>query len=381
MRVLHVLGTGKPGGVESFVLGLVQDTPRAEAEISVCIVGEDGPVSEALREAGATVNLLRGAGAGRFAEAVTFRRMLGAGSFDLVHANSGGRVVRLLARRAGAIVLSHLHGLEQEWLPDVHTRGQGLHKRVAVLAAGADEVAVSSEWMDRLMVDGGCRKPIIRLRYGVDEVRFSPEERDRLRDESRHAIGSTVETKIVGFVGRLVEQKGPQHLLNLATALADQDVIVAIVGDGAARSTLETRILEVGLNNVRFLGEQIDTRRAMAAFDVTIMPSEWEPFGIVALESSAMGIPVVAFNTGGISEAVEHGESGLLVPPGDAEALVHDVRRLLGDVDLCRSLGAKGRARVERTFRRSAASAAVISHYRELLARSAESRRTKSTIS
>jgi glycogen(starch) synthase len=105
---------------------------------------------------------------------------------------------------------------------------------------------------------------------------------------------------------------------------------------------------------------------SMAAFDVTLMPSRWEPFGIVALESLAMGIPVVAFEVGGLAEAVSHEEDGLLAGPGDLDALEAALRKLLGDPDLRARMGTAGRARIERTFDSRNSARSFLDHYRAL---------------
>jgi glycosyltransferase involved in cell wall biosynthesis len=360
LKVLHILGTARPGGVETFVLQLARDRPP-DIELSVCILGNPGPVGDMLGEAGASVSFAgssSGTGAARaIVEKVSSQR------YDIVHANSGGRLVRLLSSTSRGHVISHLHGIEESWLPDVAARGPGLTRRVKSLATGADEVAVSSSWMRQLLNDGNCPKPVALLRYGVDVERFSPEERERMRFESRASLGIDKDAKVVGFVGRLVRQKGPQALRDLALELSDDESVrVVICGDGPARGLIQT---DPG-PHITFAGERTDIPFVMSAFDVTVMTSEWEPFGIVALESAAMGIPVAAFTVGGLDEAIEDGQSGALVPQGDVRSLAKAVRGLLHDTDAARSMGERARQRVISSYDSRNTSASVFDHYRAI---------------
>ena len=360
MKVLHILGTARPGGVETFVLQLARDRP-ADIELAVCILGEAGPMGDLLRDAGVSVSFARtsrSAGAARaIMDNVSTQRN------DIVHANSGGRLVRMLSSTSRAHVISHLHGLEESWLPDAAARGAGLTRRMKSLATGAAEVAVSSIWMRQLMIDGKCPKPVSLLRYGVDIERFSPGERERLRVESRASLGIDPDARIVGFVGRLVRQKGPEALADLASELGDDDrVRIVVCGDGPARGLIERSEAA----NIVFTGGRTDVPFVMSGFDVTVMTSEWEPFGIVAIESAAMGIPMAAFNVGGLNEAIDDGSTGILVTHGDVRSLANAVRGILSDAHAAASMGERARQHALTNFDSRNASAKVFDHYRAI---------------
>jgi glycosyltransferase involved in cell wall biosynthesis len=95
-----------------------------------------------------------------------------------------------------------------------------------------------------------------------------------------------------------------------------------------------------------------DVAAVLAAFDVLVCPSDHEPFGMVVLEALAAGRPVVASDSGGPAEILEHGKSGLLFRTGDPEALAAALLRLLADPSLARSLAEAGRLRVREAFAR-----------------------------
>jgi glycosyltransferase involved in cell wall biosynthesis len=366
LNVLHLLGTGKPGGVETFVLQLAREIDRGDADFSVCIIGPDGEMSNLLRDAGAEVIAL-GHGALRQAAQLAAHIRERKNRFDVIHGHSGGRLLRMIAANAGhASLINHIHGIPEDWVPHLKDI-QWIRQETHILGTAADEVAVSSRWMENLMVSGNPGKPVVMLPYGVDIRNFSPERRSALRSKARESFGIPEGALVVGFAARIVRQKGPRRLMELARRMAsDTDVWFAIAGDGPLAEEVRESARRNGLERVRFAGSTTDMPSSMAAFDVTLMPSRWEPFGIVALESLAMGIPVVAFEVGGLAEAVSHEEDGLLAGPGDLDALEAALRKLLGDPDLRARMGTAGRARIERTFDSRNTARSVLEHYRAL---------------
>lgn len=182
----------------------------------------------------------------------------------------------------------------------------------------------------------------------VDTRLFLP----RPRDEARNALGLGAAPLLVS-VGRLNREKGMHHAIHALTSLGD--VKLALVGAGEERPGLERLAHEIGVaDRVLFAGKQ--PREAVAAYlaaaDVFLFPTERaEAAPMVLPEAMACGIPVVASRIGGIPEVVGPDEAtALLVPPGDVEALVGAVRRLLGDPDLAARLGKAARSRIEEEY-------------------------------
>jgi len=170
----------------------------------------------------------------------------------------------------------------------------------------------------------------------------------------RAALGFFGEEKVVGYVGRLDEpKKGLKVLLHAAAEIAAEDPSVrfVVVGDGNARAALEAEADRLGLSNsVRFWKARENVEEVYGALDVFVLPSLWEGFGISLLEAMDEGLPVAGSRVGGIPEVVVGGETGLLSPPGDVEALAVNLRKLLADPALRRRLGSAGRARVQAQF-------------------------------
>ena len=117
-----------------------------------------------------------------------------------------------------------------------------------------------------------------------------------------------------------------------------------MVGDGPERSSVAYRAEQLlGTNDVIFVGKQANIPGYLGVADVFLLPSELESFGLAALEAQACEVPVIATRIGGIPEVVAEGETGYLSDVGDVQKMSEDTIRLLGDEDLRRAFGAKGR--------------------------------------
>ncbi|MCM3301085.1 glycosyltransferase family 4 protein [Streptomyces pseudogriseolus] len=192
---------------------------------------------------------------------------------------------------------------------------------------------------------------------GVDTARFRP----GLRDEAlRRALAPNGEL-LVGYVGRLAPEK---QLELLAGACALPGVRVVVVGDGPSRLGLEQ-----ALPGAVFLGRRTgdDLARLFASLDVFAHTGPFETFCQTVQEAMASGVPVVAPAAGGPLDLVAHGRTGLLVPPGDADAVRDAVGTLAAEPALRAAYGAAGRATVEgRTW--AAVGDQLIGHYADVLA-------------
>jgi glycosyltransferase involved in cell wall biosynthesis len=169
-------------------------------------------------------------------------------------------------------------------------------------------------------------------------------------DLDRFRSGSPVlEGTLVGNVARLAEQKGQRTLLDAAPAVLERhpEARFVLVGDGELRGELEARAAPLG-DRVVFTGARDDVPDLLASFDVFAFPSLFEGLCLAVIEAQAAGVPVVATPVGGIRETVVDGETGLLVPPRDAEALAERIVRLLDDRALAARLAAEASRRVER---------------------------------
>jgi glycosyltransferase involved in cell wall biosynthesis len=171
--------------------------------------------------------------------------------------------------------------------------------------------------------------------------------------------GSQSERSIL-FVGRLIERKGVAHLIRaLGTVRQTVPARLVVIGDGPERASLERLARELELaDHVEFRGRVTDEalRDAYAAADVFALPSvldarqDTEGLGVVLLEAMNYSVPVIASDIGGIPDIVQHERTGLLVPPGEEDALAAALTRVLRDSMLARRLGDGGSRLLRETF-------------------------------
>ena len=209
-------------------------------------------------------------------------------------------------------------------------------------------VAVSQAVRDWACARYGLPAARVEVLYaGHDIARFAAPP-GGARAAIRAALGLAAQAPVIALVGRLlIAQKGQDLMIR---AMADvrrkyPDAALLIVGDGPDRAPLEALTRELGLGSaVRLLGHRDDIPELLAAADVVAVPSVCEEgLGLVALEGMAASRPVVVSASGGLPEIVRDGETGLVVPMGDAVALAAAVLRLLSDDALARHLVAAAR--------------------------------------
>lgn len=166
---------------------------------------------------------------------------------------------------------------------------------------------------------------------------------------------------------RLHSQKGHTYLLQAAALLPG--LVFALAGDGPDRGTLESQARTLGLEGrVRFLGQRGDIARLLAVCDLFVLPSLYEGLPVSVLEAMAAGKPIVATDIGGTNEAVVHGETGLLVSPGNHHELAAAIQRMLDDKGLSAKCIEAGKTRVHDWFSSAAMARGVAGVYDELLA-------------
>jgi glycosyltransferase involved in cell wall biosynthesis len=194
------------------------------------------------------------------------------------------------------------------------------------------EVIYTSE-TDRVR-DGRPRGVVVPL--GLDLDRFDVKHRPH-------------EGRVIGNVARLAEQKNQRLLIDAAPAILERfpDARFVVVGEGVLRDELENAAAGLPFE---FTGERDDVPALLAGFDVFAFPSRFEGLCLAVIEAQAAGVPVVATPVGGIRETVVEGETGLLVPVGDAAALARAVSQLLDDPALGARLAAEARRRVRSRF-------------------------------
>lgn len=175
-------------------------------------------------------------------------------------------------------------------------------------------------------------------------------------------------TKHIGFVGRLEYQKDPLLFLEILKYLP-LDYTATLVGGGALEDEVKVKIERLSLcKRVRMLGPlpYRETLEALSSLTTIIMTSRWEPFGLVAAEALAAGVPVVAPNIGGLNEVIETGRSGLLVDSRAPDQFARAVVQVTEDVELRQRIIESGRARAYSLFSEERMLSEIYKVYRQV---------------
>ncbi len=219
---------------------------------------------------------------------------------------------------------------------------------IALLRAGRD---VALRQAKRVICPSAYLRELA-LSWGVPAERLAlcpnpAPEIPALPDASAARAALGLEGGILAFAGRIGRQKALEVALEAVAQVEGVSLLVA--GDGPERAEMEERCRRLSLGDrVRFLGA-LPRQRVLELFraaDATVLSSTWENFPHAVVESLAVGTPVIATAVGGVAEVVEDGVNGLLVPPGDPQALARAIRRLYGEPGLRDRLAARARASV-----------------------------------
>jgi len=278
-----------------------------------------------------------------------------------------GEAVRRLRSVIEQVRPSLLHVNDIWWLPQTLRAAEGLgipilshvrqeiHPRKVRLyeLPAADAVFAVSRAVEASVRTGGVKPERVHVLHSGLDLSGVPVSLDGTEFRRRQGIPLTV--PLLGTVANLFPRKGYDVMCRALSLLRDRrpDVQYLIVGSGDAgyEAVLRKLVASLGLDGqVHFAGFQEPVYPALAAMDVYVHPAVMEGFGIALLEAMAMAKPIVATTTGGIPDIVVHEETGLLVAPGDPEALASAIGVLLEDANRRTLLGKNGRRRVESLF-------------------------------
>jgi glycosyltransferase involved in cell wall biosynthesis len=235
-----------------------------------------------------------------------------------------------------------------------------------VFRHGISHATAVSEDLRRYLLDTFSlpEARVTTIPNGIDVERFAvPLDTSSLHRE----LGIREGALVIGSIGRLMEQKGMEYLLQAFARLSRRgsDMKLVIVGEGELRQDLEclARHLQVS-DRVVFTGIRNDIPHLMRLFDVFVLPSLWEGQPITIVEAMAAGRAIVATDVGGNAEILHHGEFGVLVSPRDENALADAIDALLSDAARAGGLGKRAASHAEREL----TSASMVRRYEELFA-------------
>ncbi len=322
IRVLEVIGNAIVGGMESWVEQLVTRLPAERFQVEALCPFESA-FTDRLRTAGIDVTIVPMPESPLWDSIQAATTLVKSQHIDLLHAHlpNAHVLAGLVGRLTGRPVLTTIHGRQMTTLDlevhrtcSTHVSVVCRHSHFHALALGAAPELLSCET------------------NGVDTDRFQPAERRSrvLRDALR--LDDAV--PLVGFIGRLSPEKGPEVFVRAAMLLKalHPPAHCVLVGEGPMEAGLRQLVKKLRLSgHVHFAGLVRDMPAVYQDLDLTISSSHSEAMPLAVMEAMSSGLPVVAARVGGVPEIVVHGQTGWLVGPGDFEDIASRAAGLLAD--------------------------------------------------
>lgn len=375
VRVLHLITSLDRGGAENYVLSLVRKGHRARYQIDVAyLTGRGELVGEFVAE---NVRVYFVASRARFDPFALWRlvQLIRDNGYDLIHTHlfRADLYGALAARLSGGIpAVATRHNDDRFFLNPLVAL---VHHLVSTQQV---HIIAISDHIARFTISCGVDQAtkVRRIYHGLEPPAFDQEVQ---RQAVRESLNVPEDCYLLASVGRLTDQKGHRFLISAMPAICASIPHAYLLLAGAGELELGLRALakELGVaDRVIFAGVRRDIPELLRASDLFVLPSIWEGFGIVMLEAMAARRPIVASRVSTIPEVVVDEQTGILIPPGDVDALVAAVTRLERERELAQRMGDEGRRRLETTFSLEKMVADTESLYENVLAARAASRQT-----
>ena len=339
LNVLQILGNAIVGGMETYVMRLLERLPRDRFQPMV-VAPYESTVTERIRAMGVDVLALPITIDPEWATAQIVAALVKAQSVDVIqtHLENAHILGGLVGRLTNKPVLGTVHG-RSVTLADLEAH-RSCSTHLAVVCKHAYFHAISL---------GVNPAQLHLVPNGVDHRMFAPRARDpALRDR----WGVPADAPVVGFVGRLSQEKGPERCLAAALRVHARvpDAHFVLAGEGPMRDELEDFIDRHAMDYVHLVGVQGDMPAVYAQFDVLLSSSKSEGMPLALMEAMACGVPIVARRVGGVTDIVQQGTTGRLVSADDGDGLAINLAEVLLDHEGRAGMREASRARAVRHF-------------------------------
>ena len=276
--------------------------------------------------------------------------------FDVIHAHDWlvAYAAKTLKNSYDLPLVSTIHATEAGRNGGIHDEVQRyINDTEWMLTYESSEVIVNSKFMknDLQRLFGLPYEKINVVANGINSTTYSGVEKDY---DFRRQYAADNE-KIILFMGRLVYEKGVQHLISAMPKILENyhDAKLVIAGKGGMLDELKAQVEAMGLGQKVYFTGYLNAKQVSKMYkcaDISVFPSTYEPFGIVALEAMLAGVPTVVSDVGGLNEIVEHGVDGMKSYAGNPNSLADSILALLFNPQLCDSIAKKARAKVKNEY-------------------------------
>ncbi|WML45314.1 glycosyltransferase family 4 protein [Neobacillus sp. PS3-40] len=265
--------------------------------------------------------------------------------FDLIHVHDWlvGVAGIVLKETFVCPLLTTIHATEHGRNNGIHNEIQRfIHQKEQQLMGESDQIIVCSKYMksELISVFKVREEKIVIIPNGIEEKKAII--------KSEKVFSDWEDKKIIFSIGRIVEEKGFKTIINTASLVKEKglNIFFVIAGKGPMleryRNEVNRRKLSDHLAFIGYISDE-EKNSYILQSDITVFPSLYEPFGIVALESMILGKPTIVSNVGGLKSIIGHMDSGLLMAPGDAKSLLEQIIFLLDNPEKAKDIGFQGK--------------------------------------
>ena len=278
------------------------------------------------------------------------------GNFDVIHAHDWlvANAAKTLKHAYNIPLVSTIHATESGRNSGIHDETQRyINDTEWMLTYESTEVIVNSNFM-KGHIQGLFGLPFDKINVipnGINLTNFNGIERD-YEFRRQYALDNE---KIILYMGRLVYEKGIQHLISAMPKILEgyHDSKLVIAGKGGMIDELKAQVEYMGISNKVYFTGYLDAKQVQKMYkcaDVAVFPSTYEPFGIVALEAMLAGVPTVVSDVGGLNEIVEHGVTGMKSYAGNSNSIADSILTLLYDHALAANVAKNAKAKVKELY-------------------------------
>ena len=278
------------------------------------------------------------------------------GKFDVIHAHDWlvANSAKTLKNAYDIPLIATIHATESGRNSGIHDDTQRyINDTEWMLTYESSEVIVNSNFM-KGHIQGLFGLPFEKINVipnGINLTNFTGIERD-YEFRRKYALDNE---KIILYMGRLVYEKGVQHLISAMPKILNgyNDAKLVIAGKGGMMDELKAQAEALGLGNKVYFTGYLDSKQVQKMYkcaDIAVFPSTYEPFGIVALEAMLAGVPTVVSDVGGLNEIVEHGVTGMKSYAGNSNSIADSILALLYDHALAATVSKNAKAKVKELY-------------------------------
>ena len=361
IRIAQIVsGMTLQGGVERVAYNSVHTLDQTRFRPYVFCLTQGGELADLLHGQGIQIAVADGISSSHpqfwtrnWKEVKQLRNWLRASNIDLVHTHEffSGTLGRLAAIWAGVPVIVQMWHNADRWKRPVHVLVDRVLNRYTDVFV-ANSIAVRNFYLN-------CEKIIPQRFFTIyNGVKLEAYRLTIDKESKRRELRIPWDAQVLCTVGRMAKQKGYPFLIKALTQILPRFPSIRLLivgGSGVARESNEREVRQLvqtlGLEQaVHFLGWREDVGTLLNASDIFVLPSLWEGFGLTLVEAMSAGKPVVATRVDAIPEVVADGETGILVPPAEHEALAEAIMALLANPDRAAMMGRAGQRRVSEMF-------------------------------